>query len=72
MPLWFLEGIGSLGEVNLILLTGLNNALQPNNGRILEILKEMEELKGAFRLLNFFQGSINDKRIVIKEILSNH
>ena len=43
MPLRFSIGIGSLGEENLILLTGLKETLKPKRERILEILKESEE-----------------------------
>ena len=40
MPLRFSIGIGSLGDENLILLTGLKETLKPKRERILEILKE--------------------------------
>ena len=43
MPLQFSIGIGSLGDENLILLTGLKETLKPKHERILEILKEIEE-----------------------------
>ena len=43
MPLRFSIGIGSLGEENSILLTGLKVALKPKHERILEILKESEK-----------------------------
>ena len=46
MPLRFSMGIGSLGDENLILLTGLKETLKPKCERILEILKEIEEKKG--------------------------
>ena len=46
MPLRFSIGIGSLGEENLILLTGQKETLKAKRERILEILKEIEELKG--------------------------
>ena len=43
MPLRLSIGVGSLGEENLILLTGLKKTLKPKSERILEILKEVEE-----------------------------
>ena len=43
MPLRFTKGIGSLGDENLILLTGLKETWKPKRERILEILKEIEE-----------------------------
>ena len=43
MPFPFSIGIGSLGEENLILLTGLKKTLKPNCERISEILKESEQ-----------------------------
>ena len=43
MPLRFSMEIGSLGDENLILLTGLKETLKPKRERILEILKEIEE-----------------------------
>ena len=43
MPLRFSIGIGSLGDENLILLTGLKETLKPKCEGILEILKEIDE-----------------------------
>ena len=43
MPFRFSMGIGSLGDENLILLTGLKETLKPKRERILEILKDIEE-----------------------------
>ena len=43
MPRRFSIGIGSLGDENLILLTGLKETLKPKRKRILEIVKEIEE-----------------------------
>ena len=39
----FSIGTGSLGEENLILLTGLKETLKRKRERILETLKEIEE-----------------------------
>ena len=43
MPLRFSVEIGSLGEKNLILFTGLKKTLKPKREKILEIFKEIEE-----------------------------
>ena len=48
MPLQFLIGIGSFGDENLILFTGLKETLKPKRERILEILKEIEDYKIKF------------------------
>ena len=78
MPLRFSMGIGSLGDANLILLTGLKETFNPKRERILEILKEIKKIKRqnyrtdawvkmtdrVFRLLEFSQGFISDRRVV--------
>ena len=56
MTLRFSIRIGYLGIENLILLTGLKETLKPKRKRILEILKEMKELKGKTTVLRQNDG----------------
>ena len=56
MPLRFSVGIGSLGNENLILLIDLKETLKQKRERILEILKESEELKGKTTGLKHVSG----------------
>ena len=50
MPFWFSIGIGSSGDENLILLTGLKETLKPKLEKILKEIEEMSQSGGESRL----------------------
>ena len=78
MPLRFSIGIGSLGEEILILLKGLENFLKPKREKNFRYFERDRRIKSqnysieiwvrmtdrVFRLLEFIQGFINDRRVV--------